>query len=127
MPKKTPVKKPKTKKDPSRELAILLAKVALDTKAENVVVLDVGQKSGFTDYLVIASSTNSRQSLAIAEKMEEEVRKTGRGHPLGIEGRELGQWVLIDFGDVVVHIFLDEMREFYGLDSLWFDAKKVRL
>lgn len=129
MPKKITEKKEKAvaKKNPTRDFAIALAKAALDTKAENVVILDVSQKSGFTDYLIIASSTNSRQTLAIADRMEEASFKMTKRHPLGFEGRELGQWVLIDFGDVVAHVFLDEMREFYSLESLWYDAKKVKI
>lgn len=95
-----------------------------DAKTQNIAVLDVRKISDFTDYMVIATGTSNRHVQSSADKVAE----TLRGHgvrPVGIEGKQLGDWVLIDFGDVVVHIMREETRDFYNLEKLWSDAKRV--
>jgi ribosome-associated protein len=95
-----------------------------DAKTQNIAVLDVRKISDFTDYMVIATGTSNRHVQSSADKVVE----TLRGHgvrPVGIEGKQLGDWVLIDFGDVVVHLMREETRDFYNLEKLWSDAKRV--
>ena len=95
-----------------------------DAKTQNIAVLDVRKISDFTDYMVIATGTSNRHVQSSADKVVE----TLRGHgvrPVGIEGKQLGDWVLIDFGDVVAHIMREQMRDFYNLEKLWSDAKRV--
>jgi ribosome-associated protein len=95
-----------------------------DAKTQNIAVLDVRKISDFTDYMVIATGTSNRHVQSSADKVAE----TLRGHgvrPVGIEGKQLGDWVLIDFGDVVVHVMREETRDFYNLEKLWSDAKRV--
>jgi ribosome-associated protein len=95
-----------------------------DAKTQNIAVLDVRKISDFTDYMVIATGTSNRHVQSSADK----VMETLRGHsvrPVGIEGKQLGDWVLIDFGDVVVHIMREQTRDFYNLEKLWSDAKRV--
>jgi ribosome-associated protein len=112
--------------DPSREKALACARAAIDKKAENVKVLDLTELSGFTDYFVICSGMSDRQVQAIAESVEFEMEAAG--HELvSIEGYAEGRWVLMDLGDVVVHIFLDALREYYDLENLWVDAPRVKI
>ncbi|OGQ08664.1 MAG: ribosome silencing factor [Deltaproteobacteria bacterium RIFCSPLOWO2_12_FULL_40_28] len=91
-------------------------------KSEGIVVLDLRGKSSFTDYMVIASASNTRQAIAIAERIEEKVLKKFKRKPLGWEGFETAQWILLDYGDCVCHLFLNETRQFYRLEELWHDA-----
>ena len=95
-----------------------------DAKTQNIAVLDVRKISDFTDYMVIATGTSNRHVQSSADKVVE----TLRGHgvrPVGIEGKQLGDWVLIDFGDVVAHVMREQTRDFYNLEKLWSDAKRV--
>ena len=98
-----------------------------DTKAINPVVIDLRKKTSYTDYLLIFSGTSDRQVQSIADNIEQAVKKKYKRHCLGLEGYQQGTWVLLDFGDVVCHIFLDEARDFYQLENLWHDAKRVSL
>jgi ribosome-associated protein len=91
------------------------------------LVLDLRGLCDFTDYFVICHGSNSRQVLAIADEIEERLRAEDRLKPKHVEGRRVGDWVLMDFIDVVVHVFQDEKREFYGLERLWGDAKRVAI
>lgn len=98
---------------------------ALGRKAEGLVVLDLAKVSDFTDYFMICSGTNERQVQAIADAVLGDLRQQGI-RPLHVEGLNLGRWVLLDFGgDLVIHVFLDETRSFYGLERLWSDAPVV--
>jgi len=95
-----------------------------DAKTQNIAVLDVRKISDFTDYMVIATGTSNRHVQSSADKVVE----TLRGHgvrPVGVEGKQLGDWVLIDCGDVIVHIMRAQTRDFYNLEKLWSDAKRV--
>lgn len=112
--------------DPSREKALGCARAAIDKKAENVKILDLSGVSGFTDYFVICSGMSDRQVKSIADSVEETLRKSGR-KILASEGYADGRWVLIDTGDVVVHVFLDALREYYDLETLWTDAPRVKI
>lgn len=107
-------------------LAHRVASLALDKKANDVVILDVRGKTSYADYFVIASGESERQVDAIAEHIETELRKEAI-RPLGVEGRERCQWVLLDFGGLIVHLFYDEVRAFYDLEGLWTDVPRERV
>ena len=92
---------------------------ALDAlKAENVVTLDVSQQASFTDYMIFASGSSRRHVSAIAESVVEAAKASGNP-ALGIEGEDIGEWILVDLGDVVVHIMLPDVRLYYELEKLW--------
>lgn len=97
---------------------------ALDKKAEDLKVLQVGEVTHFTDYFLVCSAQNPRQVQAIADAVEERLRASKR-RPMHVEGYPSGQWVLMDYGDLVLHVFLHERRRFYGLERLWGDAPDV--
>ncbi len=94
---------------------------ALDRKAQDLRVLELTEVSDFTDYFVICNGANARQVSSIAEAVERSLRTAG-ARPLHLEGAGRGQWVLLDYGDVVVHVFDAERRELYRLERLWSDA-----
>jgi ribosome-associated protein len=100
---------------------------AADKKAEDVLVLDLRGLCHFTDYFVICRGSSSRQTVAIADAIEERLFDEHRRKPKHVEGRRVADWILMDYIDVVVHVFLDEKREFYGLERLWGDAPRVAL
>ena len=97
---------------------------ALDKKAENVVVLDLTKASAFTDFFVICNGTNKRQVQAIADAVREAIARNG-AKPALVEGYERGDWILIDYFDFIVHVFMPATRDFYGLEKLWGDAERV--
>jgi len=98
------------------------ARAADDKKGEDTVILQVGQVLAITDAFVITSGANARQVRTIAEEVEEKVKVDGGPAPLRVEGLDDARWVLMDYGDFVVHVFLDEVRRFYDLERLWGDA-----
>ena len=106
--------------------ALECAKAAIDKKAENVKVLDLSGLSGFTDYFVIASGSSDRQVKAISDSIQFNMESTGR-EVLSVEGYADGRWVLMDCGDVIVHLFLDALREYYDLETLWADAPRLKI
>jgi ribosome-associated protein len=91
-------------------------------KAEDLTVLNLAAISDFTDRFLICSGTNERQVQAIAEAIQETLRKGG-AKPIHVEGQRTGNWVLLDYGDLVAHVFQPAPREFYGLEKLWSDAE----
>lgn len=97
------------------------AAAALDRKAQDLRVLELTDVSDFTDYFLICNGANARQVSAIAEAVERRLRSSG-ARPLHLEGSGRGQWVLLDYGDVIVHVFDPERRELYRLERLWSDA-----
>ena len=97
---------------------------AQDRKAIDLKVLNVDEVSDFTEYFLICSGSSERQVKAIGEAVEEKLRRDGV-RPLGIEGLRQGSWILIDYGEFVVHIFDDETRSHYGLERLWADSLDV--
>ncbi len=115
---------PEPSDDAIRDLALLGAQAALDKKAADVTILDVRGQTSLADYFVIASGRSDTQARAIAEAVEEALRGQGR-RPLAIEGLRHGQWVLLDYGDVVVHVFYGPVREFYDLERLWSQASRL--
>lgn len=109
----------------ARRLATVAARAADDKGAENVVILEVGDVLVVADEFVIASATNDRQVKAIVDEVERRVTEAGLSKPLRIEGRDERRWVLLDYGDVIVHVFLQEARDFYELERLWADVPRV--
>lgn len=107
-----------------RVLARRIAKIADDHKAIDITVLDLRKLTSFTDYFVICSGASDRQVMAIADAIREELKKDGRP-PLGEEGMRTGLWVLLDYGDVVAHVFYYTMRNRYQLEKLWYDAPQI--
>jgi len=108
------------------DLAKKLYGAALDAKAEDIVVLDVRKISGFADYFIIMSGRSSRHVQGIAAALDKQVSKK-RLRKSSTEGLEEGHWVLLDFNDVIVHIFYQEDRNFYDLEGLWHDAPKMEM
>ena len=102
------------------------AEAALEKKAENLVVVDLRGKATYADFLVICSGTNERQLEAVADAVEKSLHDAGQ-RLIGSEGARGSRWVLLDFGDVVVHVFHQEERAYYDLEGLWSDAKITRL
>jgi ribosome-associated protein len=107
----------------ARALALRAAELMLDKKALEVVVLDVRGMTSYADWLVLSSGESERQVSATAEHVREKVREEGH-RTIGSEGFETGRWVLLDYGEVVMHLFSREVRAFYDLDGLWADAPR---
>ncbi|MFZ1699541.1 MAG: ribosome silencing factor [Pyrinomonadaceae bacterium] len=110
--------------DPDVRLAI---QCASDKKAIDMVALDLRSIASFTEYFVICSGTNQRQVQAIADEINEQLKKQMKARPVRVEGYSSAEWLLLDYGDFVVHIFNQESREFYDLARLWRDARPVEL
>ena len=111
----------RTLPDRSKEIGEQLALVRRsldDDKAEDVVVIDLKGKSAFADYMVIASGRSNRQVVAIADHLADRLKQAGHGYT-PVEGKQTGDWVLVDAGDVVVHVFRPEPRAFYALEKMW--------
>lgn len=98
---------------------------ALDKKAFGIDVLAVGGLTSIADYFILASSSNERQSVAIADAVVMKLKEELGVKPLLVEGTTPGRWILLDFGDFIVHIFTEDVRRFYGLERLWGDAPNV--
>jgi ribosome-associated protein len=111
----------------SQDRAQKCAALALDKKAFNVRVLDVRKISSLTDFLVLASGSSDRQVKAAADSIHLGLKNDYDTMPIGIEGINEGRWVLIDYGDVMVHVFHEPVRLFYDLDGLWCDAEEVQI
>jgi ribosome-associated protein len=110
--------------DPEVQLAI---RCASEKKAFNMVALDLRSIASFTEFFIIASGANQRQVQAIADEINEQLKKQLKARPVRIEGYSGAEWVLLAYGDFIVHIFNKESREFYDLERLWRDATKVEL
>jgi ribosome-associated protein len=93
-------------------------------KGEEICVLDLRELTSFTDYFVIMHGNSSRQNVAIYENIEEELRKKNI-RPFGVEGLERAEWILLDYGNFVIHIFSKQARDYYSLEKLWGDAPRV--
>lgn len=110
--------KKKTKRKNRQDLADLVVEVLDDLKAQSVLCLDVRHLTTMTDAMVIASGRSDRHVRAIAQALLDRCKAAGY-EPLGIEGADAGEWVLVDLGDVIVHIMLPKVRDFYSLEKLW--------
>ncbi|MCD6526458.1 MAG: ribosome silencing factor [Desulfuromonas sp.] len=111
----------------SEQRALLCAEYALNRKALDVKILHVSELSSLTDYLLLATGTSDRQVQAIAESIRLGLKQNFDLQPLAVEGMNDGRWVLLDYGDVMVHVFQQDVRTFYDLDGLWAEAKELEL
>jgi ribosome-associated protein len=107
----------------SRETAVAIARLALEKKASDVVVLEVQGLASYADYCVVMTAESEPQLEAIADHVQAKMKEQGE-RPIGIEGAHGGRWVLIDFGDVVAHVFYQDTRSFYDIEGLWADAPR---
>jgi len=105
--------------------AIQCAALALDKKAFDVKVLDIRGLPTIADYLVIATGTSDKQVVAIADSVRTGLKKYGKA--IDMEGAKEGKWIVIDYGDVIMHVFLEDMRRYYNLDELWSAAKLTEI
>jgi ribosome-associated protein len=110
----------------SRDLALTAAEAALKKKAIDVTILEVSDLTVIADYFVICSGESTTQVKAVASFIEEELARR-RLKPLGIEGAAYSHWILLDYGDVIVHVFEKETRAYYNLEKLWMDAKVIEI
>jgi len=110
----------------TEEKTTLISQIVADRKAMDVVVLDMADASSITDYFFICSGGSQRQVQAIADAIDEQLKKAG-STSLGVEGYREGHWILMDYGDVIVHVFSQETRDFYDLERLWANAPKIDL
>ncbi len=100
---------------------------ASEKKGFDIVAIDLREIASFTEFFIIASGTNVRQVQAISDEITEKLKEHLNSRVIRIEGYPTGEWILLDYGDFIVHIFEQKAREFYDLERLWRDAKKVRL
>jgi ribosome-associated protein len=109
----------------ARDLAVSVARFADDLKATDILVLQVGDVLALTEYFVVVSASNKRLVDAVVDEIEARVRASSGRSPIRVEGARENQWVLIDYGDVVVHVFLSEIRDFYEIERLYTDVPKI--
>jgi ribosome-associated protein len=107
------------------ERALLAAETAADNRGTNIVILDMRELTSVFDYFVLANGTSRRQLHAMSEEIDHALEDQMGDRRLGIEGYEESRWILLDYGDVVVHLFEPEMRDYYALEDLWGHAKRV--
>ena len=104
----------------------LIYDALVDAKAQDIAVLDVHKVSDFTDTMVIVSGTSTRHVQSVADKVVYKMREHGL-RAIGVEGEKIGEWVLIDFGEVIVHVMRPQTRDFYNLEKLWSDGKRIEV
>jgi ribosome-associated protein len=107
------------------DLAVLAARIADEKKATDIVVLDVGDVLAITGYFVVASASNPRLARTVVESIEQAAKERLDRSPVRTEGVREQQWILVDYGDVIVHVFVEELREFYEIERLYRDAGRV--
>jgi ribosome-associated protein len=110
--------------DDARGLAVLIAIAALDKKAVGLEILDVAGKVDYADFLVLMTGRSDRQVAALADGIEDALRKKNR-RPISVEGTQEATWILMDYGDVVVHVFQDDARSLYDIEGLWLDVRRL--
>ena len=115
---------PSIASDGARELAVTIAVSAIEKKAVGIEILDVAGRVDYADFLVLMSGRSDRQVGALAQAIEEAVKKKGK-RALSVEGMPHASWVLMDFGDVVVHVFQEDARNLYDIEGLWMDARRL--
>ncbi len=112
--------------DPVHETALAVARAGLARRAHDIVLLDLRHVASYADYVVVMSADSEPQLGAVADQIEEDLAARGR-YPIGVEGVRGGRWALVDFGDVVAHIFNGDARAFYNLEGLWSDAPRYEV
>ena len=111
----------------AKQAVLQAVEYALDKKGFNLKLFEVSELSSLTDYLLLVSGRSDRQVQAIAENIKLEFKNTHQQLPLAIEGMDQGRWVLLDYGEFMVHVFQEPVREFYDLEGLWSEAPEVQL
>lgn len=111
----------------SAQIAGQAATIASDKKATRIVVMDLNGKSDICDHMMVCSGSNDRQTRAIAQAIEENLKIKFGVSPLAIEGKQNGHWILMDYGNTLVHIFFDYLRDYYAIENLWPDAKFLQV
>ncbi len=119
-------KKIEKKRTEDKQLALAAAKIAQDRNCTDIMILDLTGISPATDFFVIATSTSDRQARTVADEITAEAKKQGHKR-FGVAGYNKGQWILLDYVSVVVHIFDEDHRDYYNLEMLWGDAKKLTI
>ena len=114
----------KKRRATSRQIAVTAARACDDKKVSEVIILDLRELTVLTDFFVIGSVRSDRQARAVNDELRPTLREKGYP-PLGEEGLRTGKWALLDYGSVVVHLFQEDQREFYDLESLWGDAPRI--
>lgn len=109
----------------SLELALAAARTADENRGTDIVILDMRELTPIFDYFVLATGTSRRQLHAISESVDDTLEKELGDHRMGIEGYDEANWILLDYGNVVIHVFTDESRQYYDLEQLWCEAKNV--
>ena len=109
-----------------KERLLLCINASLKRKAKNLTILNVKEVSSFADYFIICSGTSDRQVQSISASIRENLKEYGV-IPLGVEGESLGKWVLMDYEDVIIHVFYEPIREFYDIERLWPDAPRMEI
>ena len=112
--------------DPGRDTALAVAAAGLDKKAEDILVFDVRGLSSYADYLVIMTAESDRQAGAVADHVDQQLKEAGHAK-IAVEGYETGNWIIVDYGDVVTHVMGRDTRAFYDLEGLWADAPRVEI
>lgn len=110
--------------DRALELSRICARIAFDNRAKDIAVLDLREVNAIVDFFVVATVASRRQAGAIAVEIDREMKKQNE-RKIGIEGAEEGRWVLMDYGDFVVHVFLEEARLYYSIEDIWGDAPRL--
>ncbi len=100
---------------------------ASEKKASHLIAIDLREIASFTEFFLIATANNQRQAQAISDEINEQLKKQLDSRPVRIEGYSSGEWILLDYGDFIVHVFEKNAREFYDLERLWLDAKRVEI
>jgi len=108
----------------NRELSLLIAKAIDAKKGRDIVILDIAEKSGFADFFVIATANNLRLLEALSDEIEDKMAEQGQ-IVTHIEGKGDSGWILMDFGDIIVNLFVPEQREHYGIERIWKDCREV--
>ena len=124
-PLKQPINQPEPAQEPSPDLWPLVVEAAQEKKATGIAVLDLRGVTSFTDFFVICTGSNQRQVQAIVDEIQQRLKHDYNLLPIGTEGYDTAEWVLIDFGSTVVHVFSPAAREYYGLERLWRQAKRT--
>ena len=106
--------------------ALLASRIIGERKALNPVLFEVGKLTSISDYFLIASGNSSRQVQAISRHLSRKMRENGL-KAFGVEGEKEGHWILMDYGDLIIHIFYEPVREFYNLEGLWIEAPRIDL
>jgi ribosome-associated protein len=119
------VQSPSAHSDRALRLALAAAQTAIDNRGRDLVILDMREITPVFDYFVLATGTSLRQLHAMSEEIDHKLEDELGDHRMGVEGYETGRWVLLDYGDVVIHLFDAEAREYYSLENLWCQAKRV--